>query len=279
MAQACGDRGGDDDAADDRAGPPADQAAREHARGTSGRPPPAFALGERLGHDERGQQRRGEQAHDVEEAGRQLAAAEEDRPGGLDRCRDDRVMMRTTLVLMLAPPAPRPARAGEAKQRAEIVASTGTPAGANGTSASAISAPIGPRRARAGAGLADQQADEERRIDRVEAELSGYRACRRRARRRSGRSSRSRTGRRWSRTAASGRRSRRRARRAPTRRRPPSGPGRHATCIARPGSDGASATPIGRKREFISAAAPIAAPTPPPPARGSRPPVNCAEPA
>jgi hypothetical protein len=33
---------------------------------------------------------------------------------------------------------------------------------------------------------------------------------------------------------------------------------------ARPGREGASATPIGRKREFISAAAPTAAPTPPP---------------
>ena len=39
-----------------------------------------------------------------------------------------------------------------------------------------------------------------------------------------------------------------------------------ARSSARPGSDGASATPIGRKREFISAAAPIAAPSPPPPA-------------
>ena len=47
---------------------------------------------------------------------------------------------------------------------------------------------------------------------------------------------------------------------------------------ARPGSDGASATPIGRKREFISAAAPIAAATPPPPARIAMA-VNCAEPA
>ncbi len=53
-------------------------------------------------------------------------------------------------------------------------------------------------------------------------------------------------------------------------------------CAARlsgpPGSDGPSAAPIGRKREFISAAAPIAAPTvPPPPMIAIA--VNCAEPA
>ena len=46
----------------------------------------------------------------------------------------------------------------------------------------------------------------------------------------------------------------------------------------RPGSEGASATPIIRKREFISAPAPIAAATPPPAARIATE-ANCAEPA
>src|SRR3954470_6126823 len=53
-------------------------------------------------------------------------------------------------------------------------------------------------------------------------------------------------------------------------------------CAARltgpPGSDGASAMPIGRKREFISAAAPTAAPSPPPAATIEIA-ANCAEPA
>jgi hypothetical protein len=47
---------------------------------------------------------------------------------------------------------------------------------------------------------------------------------------------------------------------------------------AEPGSDGASAMPIGRKRVFISAAAPIAAPTPPPAAMIEIA-ANCADPA
>src|SRR3954466_12839813 len=46
----------------------------------------------------------------------------------------------------------------------------------------------------------------------------------------------------------------------------------------RPGSDGASATPTLRKREFISAPAPIAAATPPPAATIAIE-ANCAEPA
>ena len=49
-----------------------------------------LAVGQRRGHHERGQQRRGEQADHAEEARRQLAAAEHDRAGGLDRGGDER---------------------------------------------------------------------------------------------------------------------------------------------------------------------------------------------
>ena len=53
-------------------------------------------------------------------------------------------------------------------------------------------------------------------------------------------------------------------------------------CTARltgpPGSDGATAMPMGRKREFISAAAPIAEPSPPPAPRMESAAI-CAEPA
>ena len=53
-------------------------------------------------------------------------------------------------------------------------------------------------------------------------------------------------------------------------------------CTARasrpPGSDGPNATPIARKREFISAEATTAAPTPPPAASTAMD-ANCAEPA
>src|SRR5436305_10535446 len=89
-----------------------------------------MAVRQRRDADEGGEERRGQEGDDAREGGRELAAAERERAGRLDRRGDDR-----------AQPDQRPDHNRAPTIAAMLAASTGTPAGAKGTSASAISAP------------------------------------------------------------------------------------------------------------------------------------------
>src|SRR4051795_7067870 len=134
---------GDDDAADHRAGPPRDEAARRDADRV-GPDREMLPAGGPLRHNERREERRGQQDHDAREPERQLAAAERERADALDRTRRDGAAgddgdARAHSELRAAASA----RAEECRptSAARLAASTGTPAGAIGTSTSATRAP------------------------------------------------------------------------------------------------------------------------------------------
>ena len=208
-------------------------------------------------------------------------------PMRLDDVRDDRAARDTTATVLIrasagaSPPAScgggarRAAAASRAREcsptsAARLARAPARRAGATGTSTSAIAAPRAASRDAAAADLLDEQREEERRVDRVEADrvrvaehVAGERADDRPAdpadvldRARAEQQPA------VERPVAARRRS-------PTRRRRPSGPGSRGGSDRR-GATGPSATPIGRKREFMSAAAPIAAAATVPPCSQDR---------
>src|SRR5215210_2738109 len=147
-AQRRGDRRRQQYTQDYRARAPGGEPARGHAGGV-GADAEAVAVGQRLGRHERGEQGGCQQHHDAREPGGQLAAAQHqgtrrlDREGhqsasGDHRCSGaHRASPSVSWRWSTASRAPRVSPASAAK----LATSTGTPAGANGTSTSAISAP------------------------------------------------------------------------------------------------------------------------------------------
>ncbi len=100
----------------------------------------ALAVGQGARDDERGEQRRRHQHDDANEPRRQVAPAERDRAGGLDR-RGDHGAARDDEPGGPGHPAASSGRRRRPSSAARLAASTGSPAGATGTSASAIAAP------------------------------------------------------------------------------------------------------------------------------------------
>ena len=235
--------------------PPRDQPARRDAdRVRADRDP--LAVGERLGHDQRGEQRRREQDHDAREPQRQLAAAERERPDALDR--------RTVTIAQPAISATRGAhRALRACGRARRVqpderrearrehrhARRARPARARARSARRARADE-PRAPVVRAPRSAARGRTPGRSRRARA-CPGRRARCRRARRRSSRRPSRRTA-----TALEPNSSQRSNVPSPRAGDRPRGVDDRLPLDARagsgpPGSDGPSATPIGRKREFI----------------------------
>src|SRR5918998_5707671 len=270
-AQQGGDHGRGEHAADHRAGAPGHEPARRHAGGV-GPDRELLAVRERLRDDQRRQQRRREQRDDAREPRGQVAAAERDRPGRLDREGGERHAGDQHDLGAHASLRWSPINAPA------LATSTGTPAGAKGTSTSATSAPIAPAlRARALRASLTSSATKNAGYSASSPSACGSGSespptapiivpavqvtyCAALAPNNSQRSNDTSLRRAIAHDAST----------------------TVCPCAAReaalPGSEGASATPIGRKREFIIAEAPIAVHTPPPAAMMATA-VNCAEPA
>src|SRR4051812_24040486 len=132
----------DDDAPDHRPEAPRDEAPGGDAhRVRADREP--VAIGERLCHDERREQRGRQEDHDAREPQGQLAPAERKGPDPLDDERDDGTAADQGHRAAHPASAAAAARADECRptSAARLAASTGTPPGAIGTSTSAIRPP------------------------------------------------------------------------------------------------------------------------------------------